>query len=235
MDDCSVCCEPLNRATGHCTLACHHSFHIACLTRWTTENPSCPLCRRELARTEAPHHAPTVPTEPTEPERGWELTTSVSRLMIWSQSAPPAPPATPPPAAPDRMFRIGGGLIVKESEVNLVVEHSGASRTEAIRALRHTSGDVVDAIVILTSSPPPPQTPAPEPPRDPMDDPSDDQATAWFLQHLFDDYRGYGWNGHWDLIHRMRNNRRKDRYWFHEDFQMLMNETPRLDTGYYSA
>jgi len=229
MDDCPVCCEPLNRATGHCTLACHHSFHIACLTRWTTENPSCPLCRRELARTEAPHRVP------TEAGREWELTAYPSRLMVaWTQLTAPAAPAAPPPP-PDRMFRIGGGLIVKESEVNLVVEHSGASRTEAIRALRHTSGDVVDAIVILTSPPPPPQPSASQPPRDPMDDPSDDQITAWFLQHMFDDYRGYGWNGHWDLIHRMRNNRRKDRYWFHEDFQMMMNEIPRLEAGYYSA
>ena len=51
--ECSICCDTINEYTGHCELACKHTFHIICLTRWTSKTKqSCPLCRRILSRTE---------------------------------------------------------------------------------------------------------------------------------------------------------------------------------------
>ena len=44
MNICSICIEPLGIDTR--TTVCGHSFHHACLTKWITINPSCPICRR---------------------------------------------------------------------------------------------------------------------------------------------------------------------------------------------
>jgi len=47
--DCSICTDPITAETGQVKLACSHTFHLACIGRWTTRGSStCPLCRTEL-------------------------------------------------------------------------------------------------------------------------------------------------------------------------------------------
>jgi hypothetical protein len=112
------------------------------------------------------------------------------------------------------------------------MEQSAVTRGAAVRALRRYDGDIVNSILMLTS--PDAVTPRPPPPpRDPMQECSDDQATAWFLQELFDDSI-YAWNSYSDMIYRMRNNTHKHEYWMHREFQLMETRT-KLDAGYESA
>ena len=246
MDDCAVCYEAVSAATGHCTLSCKHSFHIACLTRWSAENPSCPMCRNPLGTTEAPAKQPTF----TMPDFTWNME-NVSRFRILTarpgqgrqttmmdliQRAlgpePVQPPPPPRPAPNPRIIHIGDGVSVSEGDVALVMEQSAVTRGAAVRALRRYDGDIVNSILMLTS--PDAVTPRPPPPpRDPMQECSDDQATAWFLQELFDDSI-YAWNSYSDMIYRMRNNTHKHEYWMHREFQLMETRT-KLDAGYESA
>ena len=244
MDDCAVCYEAVSAATGHCTLSCKHSFHIACLTRWSAENPSCPMCRNPLGTTEAPAKqlverdyiswfmdTPRVTILTARPGLGPQST-----MMDLIQRAlgpePVQPPPPPRPAPNPRIIHIGDGVSVSEGDVALVMEQSAVTRGAAVRALRRYEGDIVNSILMLTS--PDEVTPRPPPPpRDPMQECSDDQATAWFLQELFDDSI-YAWNSYSDMIYRMRNNTHRHEYWMHREFQLMETRT-KLDAGYESA
>ena len=244
MDDCAVCYEAVSAATGHCTLSCKHSFHIACLTRWSTENPSCPMCRNPLGATEAPakqlveRHVMSLFTEDMP---RWSIlagTPGQGRLSIYADliqqvlgPEPVQPPPPPGPAHNTRIIHIGDGVSVSEGDVAIVMEQSAVTRGEAVRALRRYEGDIVNSILMLTS--PDEVTPRTPPPRDPMQECSDDQATAWFLQELFDDTT-YAWNSYSDMIYRMRNNTHKHEYWMHREFQLMETRT-KLDAGYESA
>ena len=245
MDDCAVCYEKVSESTGHCTLSCKHSFHIACLTRWTNENPSCPMCRNPLGATEAPAKQRATET----PDFTWDME-NMTRFRILTATPgqgrqgimldlirqvlgpEPTPPPPPPAPRPLRIINIGDGVQVSEGDVALVMESAHVTRGEAVRALRRYEGDIVDSIIMLTN----PDTPTPRPPpppRDPMQECSDDQATAWFLQDLFNDTT-YGWNTYSDMIYRMRNNTHKHEYWMHREFQLVETRT-KLDAGYESA
>ena len=245
MDDCAVCYEKVSESTGHCTLSCKHSFHIACLTRWSNENPSCPMCRHPLGMTEAPAKQRATET----PDFTWDME-NMTRFRILTatpgqgrqgimldlirQVLGPEPVQPPPPPAPRRwpIINIGDGVQVSEGDLALVMESARVTRGEAVRALRRYEGDIVDSIIMLTN----PDTPTPRPPpppRDPMQECSDDQATAWFLQELFDDTI-YGWNSYSDMVYRMRNNTHKQEYWMHREFQLMETRT-KLDAGYESA
>jgi hypothetical protein len=144
---------------------------------------------------------------------------------------PVQPPPPPRPAPNPRIIHIGDGVSVSEGDVALVMEQSAVTRGAAVRALRRYDGDIVNSILMLTS--PDEVTPRPPPPRDPMQECSDDQATAWFLQELFDDSI-YAWNSYSDMIYRMRNNTHKHEYWMHREFQLMETRT-KLDAGYESA
>ena len=233
MEDCAVCYEKVSDSTGHCTLSCKHSFHIACLTRWSNENPNCPLCRHPLGAQEAPAKRPTVPALDwmlVMPTVGTGMSHSMQDLMQLWASEPAQPP--PPPSARPRIIHIGAGVTVPESDVALVMQHASVTRGQAVRALRHHEGDIVNSILMLTNidAMPPPQQP---PPRDPMVDPSDDQATAWFLQLLFEGEE-YPWNSYSDMRWRMNNGLRTHRFWIHREFQ-IEEEGAKLDAGYESA
>ena len=244
MDDCSICYEPVSAATGHCTLSCKHSFHIACLTRWSTENPNCPMCRHSLGVTEAPakqlaeRHVMSLFTDT--PRWTWG-TSAATELLIQSASVdllrelvrpePVQPPPPPGPAHNTRIIHIGDGVSVSEGDVAIVMEQSAVTRGEAVRALRRYEGDIVNSILMLTS--PDEVVPRVVAARDPMQECSDDQATAWFLQELFDDTT-YAWNSYSDMIYRMRNNTHKHEYWMHREFQLMETRT-KLDAGYESA
>ena len=250
MDDCAVCYEKVSESTGHCTLSCKHSFHIACLTRWSNENPSCPMCRNPLGATEAPAKQRAIET----PDFTWNME-NLSRFRVLTATPRqgqgqnylnqvirevlgPEPVQPPPPPAPRRwprwpIINIGDGVQVSEGDLALVMESARVTRGEAVRALRRYEGDIVDSIIMLTN----PDTPTPRPPpppRDPMQECSDDQATAWFLQELFDDTT-YGWNSYSDMVYRSRwAFRPKQEYWMHREFQLLETRT-KLDAGYESA
>ena len=257
MDDCSICYEPVSAATGHCTLSCKHSFHIACLTRWSTENPNCPMCRHSLGVTEAPakqlveQHVMSLFTDtPTwtwsttvttdTPRQTWG-TSAAAELLIQSASVdllrelvrpePVQPPPPPRPAPNTRIIHIGDGVSVSEADVGIVMEHAHVTRGEAVRALRRYEGCIVNSIMMLIE--PREAVPRVVAARDPMQECSDDQATAWFLQELFDDTT-YAWNSYSDMIYRMRNNTHKDEYWMHREFQLMETRT-KLDAGYESA
>jgi hypothetical protein len=230
MDDCAVCYEKVSESTGHCTLSCKHSFHIACLTRWSNENPSCPMCRNPLGVTEAP--AKRQPDVQSQGQFWFPSVTDIWSIGILRRPEPrPEPPPDVPPRA-NRILHIGDGVSVSEGDVVLVMDSAHVTRGEAVRALRRYEGDIVDSIIMLTN----PDTPTPRPPpppRDPMQECSDDQATAWFLQDLFNDTT-YGWNTYSDMIYRMRNNTHKHEYWMHREFQ-LAETNIKLDAGYESA
>ena len=244
MDDCAVCYEKVSESTGHCTLSCKHSFHIACLTRWSNENPSCPMCRNPLGATEAPAKQRAIATT----DLTWNME-NMSRFRILTATPGqgqgylnhvirdilgPEPVQPPPPPAPRRwpIINIGDGVSVSEGDVALVMDSAHVTRGEAVRALRRYEGDIVDSIIMLTN----PDTPTPRPPpppRDPIQECSDDQATAWFLQELFDETT-YGWNSYSDMVYRMRNNTHRHEYWMHREFQLAETRI-KLDAGYESA
>lgn len=242
MEDCAVCYESVSDSTGHCTLSCKHSFHIACLTRWSVENPSCPMCRNPLGVTEAPAKQ-LVERHDMSLFMGdmarWRITVGPggqgqgALFDLIQEALGPEPPQPPPPPAPaprPRILRIGDGVQVPEEDVALVMLHAEVTRGQAIRALRRYEGDIVNSILMLTT-PDEVRPQPPPPPRDPMQTESDDQATAWFLQQLFADGGGYHWNSYSDMMFRMRNGMRVREYWTHSDF----NEVPNRWDGYNSA
>jgi hypothetical protein len=144
---------------------------------------------------------------------------------------PLQPPPPPAPAPNPRIIHIGDGVSVSEGDVALVMEHAHVTRGEAVRALRRYEGCIVNSIMMLIE---PRETPPRAPVvRDPIQECSDDQATAWFLQELFDDSI-YAWNSYSDMIYRMRNNTYKHEYWMHREFQLMETRT-KLDAGYESA
>ena len=54
-DECSICLDEIAVATTGCVqLACSHTYHLGCISRWYQTNPSCPECRRAPAEKEAP-------------------------------------------------------------------------------------------------------------------------------------------------------------------------------------
>lgn len=246
MEDCAVCYEKVSDSTGHCTLSCKHSFHIACLTRWSNENPSCPMCRNPLGATEVPakqlaeRHAVSLFMEDMPrwidvgqlvgQGQGSSMRELIQRFRQELPSEPIQPPPPPRPPQDLRIINIGDGVQVSEEDVSLVMQHADVTRGEAVRALRRYEGDIVNSILMLTN--PDTVTPAP-PPRDPMVDPSDDQATAWFLQLLFEGEE-YPWNSYSDMRWRMNNGLRTHKFWVHREFQ-IEEEGVKLDAGYESA
>lgn len=242
MEDCSICYEPVSADTGHCTLSCKHSFHIACLTRWSTENPNCPMCRHSLGITEAPakqlaeRHVMSLFAEDMtrwrmdigQAGQGQGALAELLREALGPEPAQPPPPPRPPQGL--RIINIGDDVQVSEADVSLVMMQAEVDRGAAIRALRRYEGDLVNSILMLTSPDPPRPPPAPVV-REPLVDPSDDQTTAWFLQRLFGDSSSYAWNSYSDLKFRMGNGMRGREYWIHSNFNGIESQV----NGYDSA
>ena len=42
---CPICYDPITKDTGITTLACTHSYHLGCISRWFSVDESCPCCR----------------------------------------------------------------------------------------------------------------------------------------------------------------------------------------------
>lgn len=186
MDDCSICFETITASTGHCTLGCAHTFHTACIGRWTTQTTaSCPLCRKELGETEVLPKAPIIPMRQNT-DTG-QLDQYISRWIhgphivqidarsglriIHNESSP--------------RIHIGNGISVLESEVDEVMSLGRVSRSSAILALRENEGNVAEALYDLDHTPPVDEDDEPEPPpRSPLE-PTDDMFTAWAMERLF--------------------------------------------------
>jgi hypothetical protein len=60
MKECSICKAPILVGRKQSWLPCCHVFHEECIQRWTSINPSCPVCRHDLT------------SEQALPERGFE-------------------------------------------------------------------------------------------------------------------------------------------------------------------
>ena len=246
MDDCPICYEPVNVSTGYCTLACKHSYHIACLTKWCNQETTCPMCRRELSETEAVARPRSYLKDLdagdhivfAEQNAGAGiLHRFMMRLGIpWNDlglAENPPPPVGPPPNA-NRILRIGGGVEVSEGDVVLVMVQANATRGAAVRALRRHDGDIVNSIMMLADEHDTERA-RPRAPRDPLVDPADDQATAWFLRRMFreDTPRSvYPFNSCMDLQMRMNlvNHNLYDS-WKHAEF----NDVPARHDGYETA
>ena len=71
MTDCPICYETINQTTGCCVLSCSHSFHIKCLTKWTSDASTCPMCRHTLTDIELNRPDPPKKVEITRTDNGW--------------------------------------------------------------------------------------------------------------------------------------------------------------------
>ena len=174
MDDCSICYESISASTGHCTLGCAHTFHLACLSRWAQSTASCPLCRKELGDTEViPKPIPVIQNT-----GDWNYmpyivqidASSGRHLRIIHNESP-------------RRIHIGNGISVLESDVDEVMSFARVSRSSAIVALRENEGNVSEALYDLDHPSSVEEEPEP-PPRSPLE-PTDDMFTAWALERLF--------------------------------------------------
>ena len=71
MTDCPICYESINQTTGCCVLSCSHSFHIKCLTKWTSDASTCPMCRHTLTDIELNRPDPPQKIEILHSETRW--------------------------------------------------------------------------------------------------------------------------------------------------------------------
>ena len=71
MTDCPICYETINQTTGCCILSCSHSFHIKCLTKWTSDASTCPMCRHALTDIELNRPDPPQKIEIVRLDNGW--------------------------------------------------------------------------------------------------------------------------------------------------------------------
>ena len=71
MTDCPICYESITQTTGCCVLSCSHSFHIKCLTKWTSDASTCPMCRHALTDIELNRPDPPQKQEVLRIETRW--------------------------------------------------------------------------------------------------------------------------------------------------------------------
>ena len=229
MDECSICFEALTASTGHCTLGCSHTFHLACIGRWTNHSSSsCPLCRKELGETE-------VIAKPEKPIQEWLLSRN------WTETGRPSrfftahtgqsmmsdliglvnePPIIRVELNDLRTIRIGEGIEVTEHDVEEVMSFARVSRSSAILALRENEGNVAEALYDLNQTQPDSRPPIPT--RNPLE-PTDDMLTAWALERLFSKGTLLGNYGYESLEHVHYRTTQAFRYgfWINPDYRNI--------------
>lgn len=200
MEDCSICFETITADTGHCTLGCSHTFHTACIGRWTTQTTaSCPLCRKELGETEIiPRPVTEIDIRDTTPMRQNTDTGQryygeiiMSRRPIWMRSALPNQGQSMlrdiinivTDQTSSQLINIGNGIRVPERDIVEVSDLAQVTRGSAILALRENDGNVPEALYDLDHASSVEDEPEP-PPRNLLE-PTDDMFTAWALERLF--------------------------------------------------
>jgi len=183
MEDCSICFETITIDTGHCTLGCSHTFHTACIGRWTTQTTaSCPLCRKELGETELLAKAPIIPDD--FPVRQNTDTGQIDQYISrWMQLPRSGRRMTIFAGESSTRIHIGNGISVLESDVDEVMSFARVSRSSAILALRENEGNVSEALYDLDH--PSSVEEDDEPPPRNLLEPTDDMFTAWALERLF--------------------------------------------------
>jgi len=239
MDNCSICYDSINASTGHCTLSCSHSYHIQCLTKWSSKNPTCPLCRHSLSETEKPEQRTLHYDGGVEWIRRYMISWNDPDFSTTRELFNPEPV---PSRERQVLIQPGTNITVYLDDVQLVMQHTQATHSEAVRALIRHPEDIVNSIMMIHEyrshqthrprvvSPPPP-------PRDPLVDPSFDQTMTTALQRMFDeDYNGYKWNSYTDTFWRARNYTTSAEDCIHENFQSMFNvDEDKLERGYASA
>ena len=135
MTDCSICFESITKTTGCCVLSCSHSFHIKCLTKWTTDASTCPMCRHTLSDIELNRPDPPQKIEVVEPVRG-----------IWFSIAPYTF------TTEDRISQVIQEAGVTRSRAIRELRDSGGNVDEAIIIAR-------DSHRYIPSTPTPPRNP----------------------------------------------------------------------------
>jgi len=188
MDDCSICYDSISASTGHCTLGCAHTFHLACLSRWAQSTASCPLCRKELGETEVIPKPPIIPDD--FPVRQNTDTGQMDQYISRWIHGPHIVQIDARRGRRMRIFQgessprihIGNGISVLESDVDEVMGFARVSRSSAIRALRENEGNVSEALYDLDNT----ESDEEEfvPPRNPLE-PTEDMLTTWALERLF--------------------------------------------------
>jgi len=59
--DCSICLDNIDvKVTGCTEMACGHKFHLGCIGKWLKSNNSCPMCRTQPTEKEKLFSEPTV-------------------------------------------------------------------------------------------------------------------------------------------------------------------------------
>ena len=176
-NDCPICYESITQTTGCCVLSCSHSFHIKCLTQWTSDASTCPMCRHTLTEIELVPKPPEI-----EPRQSYFITGAPNQGHT-SMFQDIRERLNIPQPEPERRFCIGNGVIISEFDITLLISFTDVSRSRAIQELRYSSGNVEEAMLMIRDSHRYiPSTPPP--PRNPME-PTDDMLTAWALQRLF--------------------------------------------------
>ena len=191
MDDCSICYESITASTGHCTLGCSHTFHTACIGKWTTQSTaSCPLCRKELGDTErivkpvddfpdlpeldTLNHVPSQSFINMIPRR-MMFTIRAGRTSILDNLNDLIHMTEVP-------IRIGNGITVSEADIRLVMERAEVTRSLAVQTLRENDGNVSESIYDLNNTDPDEEEFIP--PKNPLE-PTEDMLTTWALERLF--------------------------------------------------
>jgi hypothetical protein len=138
------------------------------------------------------------------------------------------------PVSTSRKIRIGNGVEVTETDIDVVMQHGEVSRGVAIQALRQNDGCIVNSIMSLHGRM---VTPVHEPiatVHDIMSGPSDDQTMKWALWRMFEGMRsGYQWNSYCDLRLRTKHFYGNE-YWIHKDIHDICDDGA-IARGYESA
>lgn len=196
MDDCSICFETITAETGHCTLGCSHTFHTACIGKWTINStPSCPLCRKGLGETEIiPRPVTEIDIRDTTPMRQNTDVGNYFELQMSRRTWLTLPVRTGRSSILDNLndllhmaevsIHIGNGITVSEADIKLVMERANVSRSLAVRTLRENDGIVSESIYELNHTPPVDEDDEPVPPQNPLE-PTEDMLTTWALERLF--------------------------------------------------
>lgn len=134
MTDCPICYESITQTTGCCVLSCSHSFHIKCLTKWTSDASTCPMCRHTLTDIEL--NRPDLPTKV-------EVVRSETR---WFRIAPYTF------TSEDRISQVMNEANVTRTRAIQELRDSAGNVDEAILIAR-------DSHRYIPSTPPPPRNP----------------------------------------------------------------------------
>jgi hypothetical protein len=64
--ECPICKDTISETETPFWTPCCHAFHAQCIRKWTSINPSCPVCRQSVDATPAASRVPAAPRESLE-------------------------------------------------------------------------------------------------------------------------------------------------------------------------